>query len=108
MIQRIKEVLLTQYIGAIVVAFLATDGVLNLIRIVAQIVEDPILARVNRPSVLYAPETHWTWSVLVPSAVTAVLQLLTAYLLFWWLYLRAEPEVQPDETAGEPSPEADA
>ncbi len=106
MIQRIKQVLLTQYIGAIVIAFLGTDAVLNVIRIVAQIVEDPIVARVNRQSVLYPPVTRWTWGVLVPTAVTAVLQLLTAYLLFRWLYLRNQRAAQASDGEDEPSTES--
>ena len=93
MIQRIKQVLLTQYIGAIIVAFLAVQGIAVLITIPVQILANVAMSR--QRGVLYRGIAY-DWGNAAPPLVSAALHLLIAYLLLWWLFLR-KPKTSGDK-----------
>jgi hypothetical protein len=90
MIAKIKRILLQQYIGAIVVAFIAAQGLQSLIGIVFSPIAfllDRLLGLTKRNifGSLEGPE-HFAWTPLVPVFVNAVLYLLVAFLLIRWLF----------------------
>lgn len=87
---RIKQILLQQYIGAIVVGILAADAVGALI---SGLLQPVTWYFVRRPLETAFPGTTrpLSWEMAVPSVVSAVLYLAAAYLLLRWLYLHPQP-----------------
>ena len=83
----IRELLLTEYIGAILVAAIAAQAVIVLISaLVQEIMYYAYFARQNLPGISHRLTPS---EVLVPAAIRFCLYLLTAYLLAKWLFLRA-------------------
>lgn len=81
--KRIREILLTDYIGAITIAFLVTDGVFSFIGGIARIASNYF--RYYR-SVLDEARFGLNWEILVNPALTLILSLGAAFLLAKWLY----------------------
>jgi len=105
MLRKIREVLLTQYIGAMVIALVAAEGFKQLILIVVLPLNLYLMQIVNSPrrgsSVLGPAPRLWdAWPVSIGSAVEGVLAFAVAYLLLRWLYL------QPPQPPGEREPAA--
>ena len=86
--RRIREILLTQYIGAIVVGMLVVQAIAGFISLLMQPVIWYMQARESR-SIMQAALPPFPWSKLLPSAITIALYVIVSYLLFVWLY-RAE------------------
>lgn len=96
MLERIKQILLTQYIGAIIVAFIGVQGILGVLGVFMQPVFWMLTGQ-RRTSVFVAPERPaFDWNVLLASTVNAALHLLVAYLLFRWLYMQERPAESAD------------
>jgi len=96
--KRIREILLTDYIGAITIAFLVTDGVFSLIGGIARVASNYF--RYYR-SVLEEARTGPSWEILVSPALTLLLSLGTAFLLVKWLYPAAQDvSIEPPAAEG--------
>jgi hypothetical protein len=85
--RQLKIILLNQYIGAIIIAILWSQGVIAL----ATLLGDPIfllLARVLRSSnaPIAAPDSLLPLGVVVLSVLRAALNFIIGYLLALWLY----------------------
>ena len=104
--RRVKEILHTQYIGAIVVAILSAQGITGLISGVLT----PLYAYLEsqRPfrSVLDASprEFQFPWESLIGTLASVLLNLAFAFALFCWLFWRTPNEASP---AAEDAAEAD-
>ena len=99
MIKTIRQILLTEYIGAILIALLGWEASIVLI---STLLRDLLsyCYRSRSRGVLGDTPSSFTWDGLVFSVVSAALYLLLAYLLARWLY----PAAQPSQPAA-PSPE---
>ncbi len=89
--KRIKEVLLTQYIGAITIGFLLAQGIGSLISLLLQ----PVAWYLGRHSYFGGTEQAYPWtSAFLPSLAAVLLYFLVVYAFLRWLYWR------PSEPAG--------
>jgi len=105
MVQRIRELLLTQYIGAMVIALVAAQGFIHLIAIVTGPLNVYLLnyaQQLRGGSSVFTPPPRIDWHLSIGFAVNAVLSFGVAYLLLRWLYLR------PAEPPGEETPKQQA
>ncbi len=98
MLERIRVVLRTQYIGAIVIGILWAVGVRALISCVAGTVQ--WLMNVPKPSVLTGWESpRFDWSLIVVPWINAILHLGIGWVILRWSYLAPGvplPEAQQD------------
>lgn len=98
----LKKILLTQYIGAIMTAFIAAQGVLGTISLVTNAATWRLLASHERTRSVFgmseAPP-RFDWTGLIVGMVSVALHFAVAYLLVRWLYL---DKTNPT-TEGEPS-----
>jgi len=83
--RRIREIFLTQYIGAIVIGMLVVQALGGAISLLMQPVIWYMQVRESR-SVMQSPLASFPWSKLLPSAITIALYVIVSYLLFGWLY----------------------
>ena len=94
MFSKLREILLTQYIGSILIALLALQAA---VEFVTRAVRTGFWIFNNRhsDSVLGgSSDAPFPWDNLIFSAVTFALYLLTAYALARWLYPAAVPITQ--------------
>jgi len=99
MVQKLREILLTQYFGAILVALLIWQAAIEVIL---------ALVRIGfwcfnhfRPESVYGVTlAAFPWENVVFSAVAVVLYLVTAYGLAQWLYPSAASIGQPGAEDG--------
>lgn len=100
---KVREILLTQYIGSILVALLGWQAG---VEVITGVVRNGFwfVNHQRTQSVLGPSGTPFPWDNLIFSAVTAVLYLLTAYLLARWLYPATAPPAVSDADA-EQSPD---
>jgi hypothetical protein len=105
MLSKLREILLTQYIGSILIGLLVWQAT---IEVVSVIVRTGFWAynHSRQESVLGRPtEALYRWDNLIFTAVTTALYLLTAYGLASWLYptaVAAQSEVEDEEPSEEP------
>ena len=109
MLERIRKVLLTDYIGAIVIAFLGADAFTSAIRLVLVPVSFWSGKHSQYRSVLGYPigeAVSFPWDNLIQPAVTLGLYLGIVYLLVRWLYLPKPlpPEAETEESGTEAQP----
>jgi hypothetical protein len=90
MVQKLREILLTRYIGAILVALLCWQALVVLIERVVQTLFWVINDQRDH-SALGSRYSAFPWDSLVFSAVSIALFLLAAYALARWLY-PADPQ----------------
>lgn len=101
MLNTIKRILLTQYIGAIVTGFITAQGIAGVVTAILLPLQWRLLMR-NRqwPSSFGggdAPRT-FDWNETLIALVRAALNLLVAYLLVRWLYMERVEQIK--ETGG--------
>jgi len=89
MISKLREVLLTQYIGAFLIALLAWQALIETITLV---VRSGYWMYYSHRSSSLADYSQFRWDNLVVSAVHVVLYLAVAYGLGKWLY---SPKIPP-------------
>ncbi len=95
---KIREILLTEYIGAILVAVLVADAIMALVTLLAsQIYYHVFLARQDALRIPTESQTH---SILT-SVVKIILYLASAYLVAQWLYGAKSPVNQDSHGAPE-------
>src|SRR5437588_650422 len=97
MYARLKEILVTQYIGAIAIGFVAAQGVLAVIAIAMDPVTWLLLERHSDGSI-YAGHATFPAVRLLGPAIHAALDFVAAYLLMRWLYGISRAPAQVDET----------
>ena len=84
--RRIRELLLTEYIGAILVAVIAAQAVIVVISaLVQEIMYYVYFARQEAFRMAHAPTPS---EVLIPAGIKISLYLVTAYLLAKWLFFK--------------------
>jgi hypothetical protein len=102
MLKKIHEILLTKYIGSILVALLAWQALVVLIETVLR-TSFWFINNQRDHSILGSSRAPLPWDNLVFSAVTVLLYLLLAYFLVRWLYpVDPSPSSLADDEA-EPS-----
>jgi hypothetical protein len=97
--QKIREILLNEYIGAITIGLVLAQAA----GIAISVIMRPIsfyLERSNRPrSIFGATDTTFPWGSLVAPTINLVLSILVAFVLLYWLYLKqahTEAPAAPD------------
>jgi hypothetical protein len=89
-IQTIREILLTQYIGAILVALLALQAIgVFLSTLIGKSLQYWQLLR-NR-SLMDGPMPPFQWLSLVSPLLLIFLYLAASYSLAWWLFRTSSP-----------------
>jgi hypothetical protein len=107
MLARIKRILLTQYIGAIVTALIAAQGISGLISLLVFPLSWHLMIRRGEPGsqVWHMPGTPqaYDWSQTIVSLVSVTLHFLVVYILMRWLYFEEEPSPKTaKDLAGSP------
>ncbi len=102
--QKIREILLNEYIGAIAIGLVLAQA----LGIGISIIMRPIsfyLERSNRPRGLFsgAESTTFPWGSMVSPTISLVLYLLIIFALVYWLYLKQTPKDLPAEERQERS-----
>jgi TRAP-type C4-dicarboxylate transport system permease large subunit len=100
--KKLREVLLTQSIGAITVGFIVAQTVVGAIGGLVQIGVNYYWAR-HQSSALMNESAPFPWINVISWLVTIFLELLTAFLLMRWLYA---PDKTDAEASSVASPEA--
>jgi hypothetical protein len=105
MLSKLREILLTQYIGSILVALLAWQAVVEIIIMAARARSWFFNAGRSQSVLEGSSSSLFPWDTVIFSGVTVVLYLLTAYGLARWLYPEAAHPIvngsqeSPDEHA---------
>ncbi len=96
---RIREILLTQYIGAIVIGMLIAQA---LMRVIGLLMEPVIWYQQARSSgsVLDSNSSSFPFSRMLSPTLTVILYVVASYLLLAWLY-GAETTAGADSEAAE-------
>ena len=94
--RRIRELLRTQYIGAIVIGMLVAQAMVG---IVSLLIQPVIWYQQSRGARSVLPgASPFPWSNLLPLTLTVILYLLVAYLFLAWVYSRnAAPQLQSEQ-----------
>lgn len=88
---RIRELLLTQYIGAIVIGLVLSQAITSLVTAILVPVAFYLAERSAFHSALgFSSPQSFNWDRFVLNLITVVLYLLVSYLLLRWLYLADE------------------
>ena len=82
--QSIRRILLTEYVGAILIALLASDAIIAFLGFLAQ--EFAYFSYFHRYKGNTAMMIAERWNFLLTTAVRMLLYLISAYLLARWLY----------------------
>jgi hypothetical protein len=98
--KRIREILLTQYIGAITVGFILAQATISFINELAGAVAEYWAIQQNRGSAIGAP-TSFRWANFIVSMTSVALHLVVGFLLIRWLY--AEDTTRSGDQEGESS-----
>ncbi len=104
MFLKLREILLTQYIGSMLVALLVLQATIELITTAVRTGFWFSNHRHTESVFGGSSSSPFPWDNLIYSAVTVALYLLTAYALARWLYPAASPIV-PKETESGSSPD---
>ncbi len=93
--KRIREILLTQYIGAITIGFILGEATVRLVNELTNAVGTYWAIQQVRESVLGGPRS-FPWTNFITAMVSVALQFLAGFLLLRWLYFEAEPRSEDD------------
>jgi phosphotransferase system glucose/maltose/N-acetylglucosamine-specific IIC component len=88
--EKIRKLLLTEYIGAITIGFLLAQAVIVFVGAFVGTAEYLLLDRSSSRSVFYNQAPLFSWATLIVPLVSAILYFTVAYLLMRWLYMRSE------------------
>jgi len=105
MLNRIREILLTQYIGSILIALLAVQAGSELISTVVRTGSWVFYEHQNASVLQRSSSMPFRWDALILAGVKIALYLLTAYGLAQWLHPGTTP-ISQDEIEGDSAPEA--
>jgi ABC-type spermidine/putrescine transport system permease subunit I len=108
MFLKLREILLTQYIGSILVALLVLQATIELITTAVRTGFWFSNHRHTESVFGGSSSSPFPWDSLIYAAVTIALYLLTAYGLARWLYPAASPiaqgEAESDSSLDQPEP----
>ncbi|HTC96054.1 MAG TPA: hypothetical protein VK699_21610 [Terriglobales bacterium] len=93
---QLKQILLNQYIGAIVIAFVWAQAVISLVQLVTQPTEMliiKILDQSNYSQMFGQQSFKLNWALTLAGILYAVALFLAGYLLAMWIY--AQPKTSP-------------
>jgi hypothetical protein len=93
---KIREILLTQYIGAVMIGLILAQGVSALVNGITQSGLEYWVAQHSRAVFASAPE--FSWRGLLISAIRVLLYLMISLALIRWLYVGSDNETD-DSTA---------
>jgi len=96
MFSKLREVLLTQSIGSILVALLVWQAAVEVITTVVRTGIWQFNHRQSESVLAGSSSSPFPWESLLLPVVSIVLYLLTAYVLARWLYPTPSPAAQPD------------
>ena len=82
--RKVRQILLTEYIGAIIIGFLLAQALAATISTIVQSISFYLEGR-SRSSVFGGPR-GFEFGALVPPAISVILEVLTAFILIYWLY----------------------
>jgi len=102
-VRRIRELLLAQYIGAIVIGLVLSQAITSFVTAVLVPAAWYLAERSAPRSVFgFSSPQPFNWDRFVLNLIGVGLYLSVAYLLLRWLYLRGEDRIEPiDEPAVE-------
>lgn len=102
MVQRVREILLTQYIGAIVIALVAAHCVQTLVLLMVSIIWQ-LVCMWRTPSGVFgeSQSAGFNWLAAIHGLVEFLLNAAVVWALMRWLYFRHEAKAvlkgPPDE-----------
>ena len=99
--RRIKEILLQQYIGAILIGLLAAYGMGDLLSALLQPLAW-LLLRGPMATIYPAAARDFGAGRSIETVATGTLHLFVAGLIFWWLYRRATSVAGAKESTSQP------
>lgn len=98
MLKRLKVALVRSYVGAILIGWLAAQGITDAVNIFAT----PVMVWISRqlfpePSNLFTPARNLTFPYLsgLPPLIRALILLAVAFLLLHWLYFEPAENQAP-------------
>ena len=94
--KRLREILLTQYIGAITIGFILAQAAIGFVSEITQTVAGYWVLQSQRSAL--GPSTSFPWANFLTSMVSIALNLVVGFLLIRWLYAE---EKGADGTTGE-------
>lgn len=100
MFVKLREVLLTQYIGAFLIALLVWQA---LGEVISQIVRSGYWFYYSQRSLATYSRGQYRWDTLVLSAVKVTIYLVVAYALGTWLYRPETPQTTGNAEEALPS-----
>ena len=104
--QKIREILLNEYIGAIAIGLLVVQAVINAISIIVRPISFYLDKSSRSQSIFGSAESGFPWVSLVGPAINLVLYALLIYWLLYWLYLSQAPRDLPSDEVKEGSEQA--
>ena len=104
--RKLRQILLTEYIGAIIIGFLLAQALAATISTIVQSISFYLEGR-SRSSVFGGPR-GFEFGALLPPAISVVLEVLTAFLLIYWLYWSGDRPVETHVEAAAQHPKAAA
>lgn len=101
--RKLRQILLTEYIGAIIIGFLLAQALAATISTIVQTVSFYLEGR-SRSSV-FGGRAGFEVGALVPPAISVILEVLTAFLLIYWLYWSGDGHAETHVEAEAAHPE---
>jgi hypothetical protein len=92
--QRIREILLTEHIGAITIGFILAQAITGFVSTFVQSGAVYWVSR-NTTASVFAGRQAFSRSSLVIPLIAVALYFLVAYFLMRWLYLQPKTQVTP-------------
>jgi hypothetical protein len=89
--RKLRQILLTEYIGAIIIGFLLAQALAATISTLVQSISFYLEGR-SRSSV-FGGRAGFEIGALVPPAASVILEVVVAFLLISWLYWRSDTPV---------------
>lgn len=94
--RRIREILLTQYIGAITVAFILAQAAIQFINEIVLTAARYWATEQARESALSGPRA-FPWTNFVVAMASVALQVLVGFILIRWLYAEDQKQSGDEE-----------
>jgi H+/Cl- antiporter ClcA len=102
--RRLRELLREEYIGAITIGFVLAQSVLLTAGTILRPIDFYLFDRGRQRSAFGS--SPYPWNSLVTPVLTIVLQVLVAFALLWWLYMRPEAKTFDDDVKSDIADEA--
>ncbi len=107
--RKLRQILLTEYIGAIIIGFLLAQALAATISTVVQTIGFYMEGRTR--SSVFGGRAGFEFGALVPPAISVMLEVLVAFVLIYWLYWSGDNssgDVEQKEAEKTPKPETQA